>query len=452
MKITFYGGSKNVTGSNYLLEADGKKILIDCGMFQGDEESAKQNYKDWPYDPKEIDFVLLTHSHIDHIGRVPKLYRDGFRGTYYCTKPVVDFSEIFLTDSVKIMGYESKDVLFDQSDVDGSLGLFKGVDYHKKIKLSDNIEIEFFDAGHILGSAFIKMRIMKEEGKGVTTIVFSGDIGNYPVPILKKLEDLKDVDYLLVESAYGNRIHEDAERRKDMLEDVIEDVYSSKGTLMIPAFSMERTQEILYELNDLFEHHRVPSLEVFVDSPLAIKATKIYRKYENLYNKEAIALIDSGDDLFNFPGLKLTLLSGDSKMINRVKPPKIVIAGSGMSTGGRILFHEQRYLSGPENYILFIGYQVDGTLGRKILDGEKSVNIFNKKIDIKCNRVAIGGYSAHADKPRIMKWISPVKQSVKKVFIVQGEEEQSNGLKYALRDEYGIDAVVPNYGDSFELE
>ncbi len=453
MKLTFHGAARSVTGANYLLETESAgrrtKILIDCGLIQGGRVAEKENYEKFPYEPSEIDALLVTHAHMDHTGRIPKLYKDGFRGKIFGTPPTLDFAKLMLLDSEHIIREEAEkqgmEPLYGIADLEAASALFEAAPYHQEIKIGPGISVEFLDAGHILGSSIIKITA---EGK---TVVFSGDLGNPPTPLLRPTEFVDRADFAVVESAYGNRLHEDVEERKDILEDTIEETIGRGGALMIPAFAMERTQELLYELNELVENHRVPPAPVFLDSPLAIKATAIYRQYPEYYNKETAYQIKSGDDVFRFPNLKFTPAVEDSKRINDVPAPKIIIAGSGMSTAGRILHHEKRYLSDPKSALLIIGYQVYGSLGRRILDGEKEVRIHGEIVPVRCGVKAIGGYSAHADQQGLKNWVSRIARPVKKVFVVQGEEEPALALRQIIRDELAIDAEAPEPGESFEI-
>jgi metallo-beta-lactamase family protein len=441
MKLHFCGGARWVTGVNYLLETKQAKILIDCGLFQGGGAAREMNQQKFAYDPKEIKVVLITHAHIDHIGRLPQLVKKGFRGKIFATRPTKDFAQAMLFDAEEINQEIAKAMgnqpLYDRADVEKTLEFFQGIDYGEKIDLGVGISFCFRDAGHILGSAIIE--VWAENKK----IVFSGDLGNPPVPLLRPTEYIKEADYVLVESAYGDRIHETKHQRRDLLEDAIEDTVTQGGTLLIPSFALERTQEVLYELNCLVENHRIPQVPIFIDSPLAIQLTKIYQRYPDYFNQEATYLIESGDDLFKFPGLKMTQTVEESKQINDVPPPKIIIAGSGMSTGGRILHHEKIYLSDPKNTLLLICYQVPGTLGRKILDGAKTVKIFGEEIPVKLRLRKISGYSAHADQEDLCFWVRQMKDSLKKVFVVQGEEKSALALSQKIKDHLGIPAEVP---------
>ena len=455
IRITFHGGSRDVTGANYLIETDKSKVLVDCGLIQGGLHVEERNFAPFAYDPKTVDALLLTHAHIDHTGRAPKLFKEGFLGKIISTYPTHDLLKVMLEDSQGLMEAEAerekREPLYTKRDVERALEHSYGVDYGKIIEITDDIRVRFRDAGHILGSAIIEMWVKSAEGE--KKIVFSGDLGNSPVPLLRPTELIDEAEYVLVEAVYGDRIHEDREERKNVLEDAIEDTIAKGGTLMIPAFAIERIQEMLYELNSLVENRRIPPIPIFIDSPMAINATAVYRKYPQYYNTQATHLIKSGDKLFDFPRLKFTYTSEESIAINDVPPPKVILAGSGMSTGGRILHHERRYLPDPNSMLLIIGYQVAGSLGRRVLDGADEVRIFGEPVAVRARVRAIGGYSAHADQEALAHWVGHIHKGgkLKKVFIVQGEEGPALALRQILRDNLGIDAVAPVYGESFDL-
>ena len=452
MKLTFHGGAKLVTGANYLLESDsGQKILIDCGLRQGSRYCERSNFEPFPYDPSEIHALVVTHAHIDHIGRVPKLFKDGFNGKVYSTPPTKDFAEHLLEDSMNILSKDAKEggqePIYTEADIKKALANWETYEYHEPIEVGE-FGVEFYDAGHVLGSSIVKI---SAHGK---TIVFSGDLGNSPAPLIRVREEVESADYVLMESTYGARVHEDVSKRKSILEDVIEETVQAGGTLMIPAFALERTQQLLFELNELVENGRIPEVPVFIDSPLAIRLTEVYRKYSKnpkYFNDEAIELEKSGDAIFDFPGLKFTKSTDESKAIAGVAPPKVIIAGAGMSQGGRIIHHEKMYLSDPKNTLLFIGYQANGSMGRRILDGAKEVKILGEKVPVRAKQRAIGGYSAHADQPALLTWLAPMRPSLKKVFLIQGEEDQMGPLAQKIRDEMTLDVSIPSPGDVVEL-
>jgi len=452
VKLTFFGGAQEVTGACYLLETDTVRILIDCGMFQCPRFCEMRNVDKFPFDPISIDALFVTHGHMDHIGRVPKLVRDGFKGTIYSTPPTKDFSNIMLRDSLGIMEKEARHheekLFYSEEDIEKAASMWQGVPYGQKITIG-NLSLILRDAGHILGSAIVD--IDADNNGTHVRLAFTGDLGNSPTPILSPKEQVTGIEYLTIESAYGDRIHEDKADRKIKLERVIEDTIKAGGTLMIPAFSLERTQELLFELNDLVEHGRIPRVPVFIDSPLAINATTVYRNYSAYFNKDAQALIQSGDDLFKFPGLKLTKSTDDSKAINDVPAPKIIMAGAGMMQGGRILHHARRYLPDSKNAILFVGYQASGSLGRRILEGASEAVIHGERIPIHAKAYDIGSYSAHADSDMLFDYVAGAREGLKKVFVVQGEPKAALYLVQRIKDNLGLEALAPHLGDSFIL-
>lgn len=449
IKISFLGGAQEVTGANHLLEYDGKKFLIDCGLFQGIKTCEDQNHEPFAFNPKEVDVLFITHAHLDHIGRIPKIVKEGFRGRIISTAPTRDLAELSLIDSMGILKKEAergrREPPYTEEDVKKAMGLWETSMYDETIRLSDEIKVIFREAGHILGSAMIEFQI--EDKK----IVFTGDLGNPPTPLLKDPYDLTDADYLIIESTYGSKEHEGREERKLKLERALEDTIKSKGILMVPAFSIERTQELLFEINDLVENGRIHQVPVFLDSPLAIKATEIYAKYEDYYNKKAKYIINSGDDVFKFPGLKFCLKTEESKAINNVEPPKVIIAGSGMSTGGRIVHHERRYLSDPNSTLLLLNYQAAGSLGRQIEDGAKWVTVMGEKVPVNARVEEIKGYSAHPDVNGLFSLVEKNSGQLKKVFVVQGEPHSALFFAQKVKDYLGIDAVAPVKGETYEL-
>jgi len=453
MKLYFYGGARVVTGSNYLIEVGQTKLLVDCGLFQGPPEINELNQLAFPYDPKTIDYVFVTHSHLDHCGRLGQLVKNGFKGQIFCTPPTKDLMAVALEDAVHLMSEEFQakglEPMYSQQDLQTMLGLIKTQEYNQPIKLNKNIEFTLRDAGHILGSSMIELFL--NEGTKKVKIVFTGDLGNPPTPLLNPTFQITDTDYLLIDSAYGDRNHESKEQRRELLKQAFLDAINRKAVLMIPSFALERTQELLYELNGFVENKIIPQVPIFIDSPLAIKITEVYKKHQDYFNKKTRYIIASGDDIFAFPGLKFTSTASESKRINKVPAPKVIIAGSGMSTGGRILFHEKLYLPNSNNLFLVIGFQVEGTLGRKILEGIPLVHIMGEEIKNKAECRAIGGYSAHADQKGILKFIKNINKPIKMVFPVQGEKKPAEVLRNLIQDKLGLAAELPKYEQVVDL-
>jgi len=447
MRLTFCGGAGAVTGANYLLETGKNKILIDCGLLQGSAENNRRNFDDFVYNPKEIDAVILTHAHLDHCGRLPWLYHHGFRGRIIGTAPTKDLTKLILLDSERIWRKQEPHLLklFNLADVNGVLGLFEGFDYHQKVELGQDLSCEFKDAGHILGSTIVKVDALGQ------TIIFSGDLGNPPTPLLRDPEIVETADYLVIESAYGDRLHQSRQECQDEFENLIEDTVAKAGILMMPVFTIERAQELLYELNNLVEQKRIPAVPMFLDSPLAIEATQVYQRYRQYFNPEAKQLARSDNDIFAFPGLRSTETKEESKQINQVSPPKIILAGSGMSEGGRICYHELHYLSNANNTLLVLGYQAEGTLGRKLVDGQAKVMIFGSPVIVRARVVVLDGFSAHADQAGLVRWTAAIAKPIKKIFIVQGEKQASQVLGRTISDCLGISTVAPVTNQAFEL-
>ncbi|MCX6744383.1 MAG: MBL fold metallo-hydrolase [Candidatus Parcubacteria bacterium] len=453
MKLHFYGGAKVVTGANYLIECGQTKLMVDCGLFQGAPELQELNYQPFPYDPKSVNFVLITHSHLDHCGRLAQLVRHGFRGQIICTPPTRDLMAVALEDAVRLLEEEAREKnmppMYEEADLQQMLKLIKVYEYEQKIKINNNVTIQLNEAGHILGSTIYEIWLTENDKK--LKLVFTGDLGNPPTPLLKPPAKITETDYLIIESAYGDRNHEPKKLRKEILRQAIIKVISRKGILLMPSFAIERTQELLSELNDFVEHKLIPPVAIFIDSPLAIKITAVYKKHQNYFNEKTRYIIAGGDDIFSFPGLKFTMTRDESKQIIKTPAPKIIIAGSGMSTGGRILYHEKEYLGDPNNCFLVIGFQVEGTLGRKILDGTPLVEILGTMVKNKAEIQAIGAYSAHADQSQLLKFINNFNNAPKNIFIVQGEQIAAEALKNLVKQKSGFNAEVPAYEQEFEL-
>jgi len=449
VKITFCGGVGSVTGSNFLLEIEGKKILIDCGLVQGIKIADNINWDHFPYDAKDIDILFTTHAHVDHIGRVPKLIHEGFRGKIYSTKPTRALAEFMLQDTTDILSKNTDlnlDTIYTPENLKLSFSLWQGFEYHEVINITPLLQVQFLNAGHILGSAMI---LFICNGK---KLLFTGDLGNSPSPLLPDTEKVADIDYLIIESVYGDRNHESRNERRKFLEDAIEDNYKRRGTLIIPTFSLERSQELLFELNELVENNRIPVMPIFLDSPLAIRLTEVFKKFKNYLNENAQKRMIEDEYLFDFPGLHSTLKAEESKMINAVPNPKIVIAGSGMSTGGRVVHHERHYLPDANNTLLLTGYQAVGTPGRLIQEGLKTVRISGEDVVVRAHIVTITGYSGHKDSDGLLEFVESMQDALKKVFVVMGEPKSAMFLAQKLRDNLGIDARVPEEKESVTLE
>lgn len=453
LKLTFYGGVGTVTGANFMLETKDTKILVDCGLIQGPPWEREKNYQDFKYDPSEVDYLFITHSHIDHIGRIGKLVKDGFKGEIYSTPSTYDIAVHMLDDAVTVLGYEAKkkeiEPLYGKGEVEKALSLWKTVEYHKSVvvgKGDDKFEITPKDAGHILGSAMYEVVY---DGKKT---VFTGDLGNTPTPLLKPTEKITDADYLVMESVYGSRNHEGKRDRKEKLKKTLKRVLDRGGTVIMPVFSLEKTQVLLHELNDFVEGGEIPSVPIFLDSPLAIRLTGVYRDQFDNFNKDIREQIKSGDDIFDFPKLKLTMHQRESEEIHKEKGPKIIVSASGMSEGGRITSHERKYLPNEKNALILIGYQVAGSLGRKLQEGAKSVRIFDSEVAVKAEVIGIDGYSSHKDGEGLVDFVADTADSLKKVFVVMGEPKSAQFLAQRLKDYLGVDAVHPKEGQSFILK
>lgn len=455
-KLTFCSGATTVTGADFLLEGPldennnpKVRILVDCGLVQGEKMAQEENWEPFAYDPKTIDFLFVTHAHIDHLGRIPKLVHDGFTGKIFATPPTCALANPMLEDTGQILSHNLRDKLdeiYTPDIVKKSSTGWIGLEYEKPFEVVPGIVVIPHDAGHILGSAYFEFKI------GEKNIVFSGDLGNSPSPILPDTTPLKDANYLLVESVYGDREHESRNERRDLLKDVILDNYKRKGTLIIPAFSLERTQEVIYEINELLNAKAIPKMPIFLDSPLAISVTKIYRAYIGYFNKDIQDHLLRHDDPFVFPGLIETPDADDSKAILHKPDPKVIIAGSGMSSGGRVIHHEHNYLSNPNNTLLLIGYQAVGTLGRRLEEGAKFVTLDRISIAVRASIKKISGYSGHKDTNGLVDFVAGSASTLEKVYTVMGEPKSTMFLAQRLKNELGVKAEAPMAGQSVTLD
>ncbi len=440
--LGFYGGVGSVTGANFMLDTGKTAILVDCGLVQGDKFAAETNAEAFVYDPSKADILIVTHAHADHIGRIPKLVRDGFKGVIYSTEPTRALARYMFEDALKIMQMEAKrdqrEVLYEQTDIDTAFSLWKTKPYEESFALPDGISATLYDAGHILGSAIVELK------RGEKKLVFTGDLGNVPQPLVGKPHIPTDYDYMVMESVYGDRSHEEVDERTELLKGYIEETIRTKGTLIIPAFSLERTQGMLLEINNLIEKGEIDSIKTFLDSPLAIRVTEVYRKSVAFLKPEVRAQIEAGDDIYAFDGLKFTETVKESSQIARVPGPKIIIAGSGMSHGGRIRTHEKEYLDDRNCIVLLVGYQTVGSIGRLLQDGAKHVWIDNMKVKVNAKVATIRGYSGHADRDQLVEFVhGGLSPKTKQIFVTMGEERASLFLTQRLRDYLGAPAVAP---------
>lgn len=473
MNITFLGAAKTVTGSNFLVEAAGKKFLVDCGMYQGQAKDELKNEEPFLFNVDEIDFVLLTHAHIDHSGRLPKLYKEGYRNKIIATKATCDLCAIMLPDSGHIQEMEAEwknkkrkrkgqkelPPLYTAEEAAKSLEIFRPVKYDEIIQIAENISVRFNDAGHMLGSAIIEVWV-NEDGKQIKT-VFSGDIGNNDIPLLSSPTMIESADYLVMESTYGNRLHlKNDQKAQDFLR-IVSETLNKGGTVVIPSFAVGRTQEILYEINNLKdvkhdeeferEYKTLMRTPVYVDSPLAISATEVFQENMDLFDDETQKIIKSGDNPLEFPGLKFTRTADESKELNEKNESSIIISASGMCEVGRIKHHLKHNLWNPNSTILFVGYQAPGTLGRKIVDGAKQVKIFGEDIAVNARIEYIEGYSGHADQEWLLNFVYSFINKPKHIFLVHGEPEGQVVLKDKIEETTEISVTIPDFGEKYEL-
>ena len=474
MKITFLGATKTVTGSNFLVEAAGKKFLVDCGMYQGHGNIEEKNYDDFLFNVNEIDFMLLTHAHIDHSGRIPKLYNEGYRNPIYAQKATCDLCSIMLPDSGHIQEMESEwknkkrirqgkepyVPMYTAGDAIDSLEVFRPVKYDEIVDIDENIKVRFSDAGHMLGSSIIE--IWANENGKETKAVFTGDLGNNDIPLLACPTMIESADYLVMESTYGSRLHEKNEEKAHIFLDTVYETIEKGGTVVIPSFAVGRTQEILHELNKIKEntddeafklkYEKLMKVPVYVDSPLAISATEIFRMNTELFDDDVKEAMAKGDNPLEFPGLKFTKTADESKALNESNEPSIIISASGMCEVGRIKHHLKHNLWNPNSTILFVGYQAPGTLGRKIVDGEKRVKIFGEEINVNARIEYIEGYSGHADQEWLLNFIYSFYTKPKHIFLVHGEEEGQVVLKDKNIQNTGISVTIPHFGETYTLD
>jgi metallo-beta-lactamase family protein len=466
IKLKFLGAAQNVTGSRHLLEANGVRVLIDCGLYQ-ERQFRERNWDPFPTPPDSIDAVLLTHAHLDHCGLLPKLAREGFKGKIYCTAATAEIAKIILLDSAHLQeedaeykrkrheregrkGPYPEIPLYTTADAEACLPLFSPAKYREAIQLGDDVEATFYDAGHVLGSSIIRAKVRQNNQERI--ILFSGDMGRPDRPIVCDPTVFDEADYVLIESTYGDTVHEQTRDVKKMIGEVINSTKKAGGNIIIPSFALERSQEVLYYINELLLEDAIPHLMVFLDSPMATRITKVFQHHPELFDEEMTELVEQNESPFNFPGLKMVSTTKESKAINHIKGTVVVIAGSGMCTGGRVKHHLVNNITRPESTIMFVGYQAVGTLGRQIVDGEKQVRILGQKHKVKARIVRIRGFSAHADRDELFQWLTRLKKPPKKLFVVHGESENASSFGDYVREKTGWKVAVPAYQQEVVLD
>ena len=465
-KLKFLGAAQNVTGSSYLLENNGTRVLIDCGLYQ-EREFKKRNWEPFPVAPDSIDAILLTHAHLDHCGLLPKLVKEGFNGKIYCTPAALEIVRIVLLDSARI---QEEDAAFKKrrheregrkgpfpelpaytvEDAEAAVPLLTPVKYNELLNLTDDMEAVFYNAGHIFGSSMIKVAFGQNGER--RTILFSGDVGRWDKPIIEDPTTFFSADYVLVESTYGDRIHDDSEDIPEKLAGLINDAHKAGGNIVVPSFAIERAQELLYYLNELLLEDRIPHMMVFLDSPMAIRVTEVFKNHPDIFDEEMTARVQTGRSPFDFPGLVMTIDVEQSKAINRIKGTSMIIAGSGMCTGGRIKHHLAANISRKESTILFVGYQASGTLGRLIVNGARTVRILGQQHRVKARIAQIGGFSAHADKNELLDWLTGLIKTPRQIFVTHGEADTAQSFADFLRERTGWKVSVPEYQDEVVLD
>lgn len=468
MNITFYGAAQEVTGSCHMVEVAGHKFLIDCGLFQGSLTDQMLNYEEFPFNIQEVEFVILTHAHIDHSGRIPKLYKAGYKNPVYCTSATRELCKIMLPDSGHIQeneiewvnrkrmraGKKPNDPIYTEQDAIDCLEIFKGLEYNVPVKIDDEISFVLKDAGHMLGSAIVEL-YLKEDGKE-KKVVFTGDLGNKNLPIINDPVNIDSADVLVMESTYGDRLHSSIVDQSSKFIQIILDTIRRGGNVIIPSFAVGRTQELLYEINKYLTDDRIKEelskIPVYVDSPLAVNATRIFESQHTYYDEEALSYLLKGDNPLVFDNLHFIETSEESQALNDDPEPKIIISASGMCEVGRIKHHLKHNLYRSECTVLFVGYQAEGTLGRKIMNGEPLVKIFGEEIAVKAEVKSLDAFSGHADRDGLLGWIAAMKKKPEQIFIVHGELEAQNVLKEYIQQGFKINAINPAYQEQYDAD
>ncbi len=460
-RLRFLGAAQNVTGSRHMLEIDGTRILVDCGLYQ-ERQFASRNWDPFVVPPASIQAVLLTHAHLDHCGLLPKLVKDGFKGRIYCTSATAEIARIILLDAAKIqeedaaykqkrhkkegrVGPHGDQPLYTAGDAEKCFPLFSPIEYGDTVKISPDVEAVFSEAGHVLGSSFINVGI--SQNGDFRNVLFSGDVGRRNRPIIRDPDGARDGDYILVESTYGDRVHGGREDIKAAIGQIIRETRAAGGNVIVPSFALERAQELLYFIHELQHEEAIPHMKVFLDSPMASAITKVFRRHPDLFDSGMRRLMQKHASPFEFPGLQFTDTTNESKSINTIKGPIIVIAGSGMCTAGRIKHHLANNITRPESTLMFVGYQAVGTLGRRIVDRDPEVRILGVNYPVKARVVQVQGFSAHADKEELLQWLSTLQKAPRRLFVVHGEAESAKRFGQFIREKTGWEVTVPNYQD-----
>ena len=470
MRLTFRGAAQTVTGSLHELEVDGRRILLDCGLYQGRRSEANEINRNFAFPAAEVDAVVLSHAHMDHSGNLPSLVKNGFTGPIFASPATADLCDSMLRDSAYIQEKdaefinkrkrrrnelehtnENHDVepLYSIADAEATLPLFRSVEMHKPIEIAPNLRLDTYEAGHILGSNAVYL--VHKNGSERTSLVFSGDVGRPNLPVIRDPEALPPADYLIMESTYGARLHKPIGLVKERLAEIVNRTVQRGGKLIVPAFAVGRTQQLVLLLHQLMNEKKIPDIQIFVDSPLAVNVTETFRKHEDLYDHEARAFLMEGLEPFGFRRLRYVREVSESKALNDIHYPHIVISASGMCEAGRILHHLRNNVGDPRNTVLIVGYMAENTLGRKLLDGEKEVNIFGDPVYVRASVEKLNEMSGHADQQELINWMKSIAPGLKKVFLVHGERLQMDALKARIEQEYGLAVEIPRRNDSFLL-
>jgi metallo-beta-lactamase family protein len=466
IKLRFLGAAQNVTGSRHMMEANDTRILVDCGLYQ-ERQFRDRNWDPFPVPAESIDAVLLTHAHLDHCGLLPKLAKEGFKGKIYCTKATAEIARIILLDSAHLQEEDAEykrkrhkkegrtssrpiEPLYNTAEAEACFPLFSPINYREVVPLGEGVEATFYDAGHVLGSAIIRTKIRQDGEERI--IIFTGDMGRPDRPIVCDPTVFDEADYALIESTYGDRVHEETKSVKKAIADVINAAKKAGGNIIVPSFALERSQEVLYYINELLLENAIPQIKVFLDSPMAARITKVFQQHPELFDEEMTEFIKKHESPFKFPGLKITSATSESKAINNMTETIMVIAGSGMCTGGRVKHHLVNNITNKKNTIMFVGYQAIGTLGRLIVEGKKKIRIHGQKHHVRAKIARINGFSAHADRNELFDWLTKLKRPPRHLFVVHGEEKSAKSFGDYVRENTNWNVTVPAYQDEIVVD